>query len=66
MADSKKSALGSLTGIGTAPGDLIEITDISDTTMAGTGTNKKQTVAEHAIAITANSGISTYLFATFK
>lgn len=42
MADSKISDLASLTTPATA--DLIEVVDVSDTLMAGTGTNKKITV----------------------
>jgi hypothetical protein len=46
MADSKISALTALTGANSAPGDLLEIVDISDTTMAASGTNKKITREE--------------------
>ncbi len=40
MADTKISGLTALTGANTASGDLLTIVDISDTTMAATGTNK--------------------------
>jgi hypothetical protein len=40
------SGLGALTGANIADGDLFEVDDISDTTMAATGTNKKTTAAD--------------------
>jgi hypothetical protein len=46
MADTKISGLTALTGANTASGDLLTIVDISDTTMAATGTNKKITLTE--------------------
>jgi hypothetical protein len=46
MADLKISGLTALTGANTATGDLLEIVDVSDTTMAATGTNKKITLGE--------------------
>jgi len=48
-----------LTGGNTASTDLIEIIDVSDTTDAATGTNKKQTIAEHAIAIATHGALAT-------
>jgi hypothetical protein len=51
VADRKITDHTALTGAGTASGDLIEIVDVSDTTDDATGTNKKQTVAEHATAL---------------
>ena len=42
----KISGLTALTGANTATGDLLEIVDVSDTTMAATGTNKKITLTE--------------------
>lgn len=44
MADSKTSGLSAL-GEAPASGDLVEIVDVSDTSMAATGTNKKITVS---------------------
>ncbi len=44
MADTKISALGAL-GAAPAVGDLFVLVDISDTSMALTGTDKKMTVA---------------------
>jgi len=46
MADTKISGLTALTGANTASGDLLTIVDISDTTMAASGTNKKITLTE--------------------
>lgn len=43
---SKISALAALTGANTAPGDLFTLVDVSDTSMAATGTNKYQTRQE--------------------
>ncbi len=40
MADTKISALTALTGANLAVGDLITLVDVSDTTMAASGTNK--------------------------
>lgn len=47
---------GSLTGANAASDDLIEIVDVSDTTLAATGTNKKITQAELAIALETIAG----------
>jgi hypothetical protein len=46
MADTKISGLTALTGANAVSGDLLTIVDISDTTMAATGTNKKITLTE--------------------
>lgn len=43
---SKISALAALTGANTDPGDLFTLVDVSDTSMAATGTNKYQTRQE--------------------
>jgi hypothetical protein len=43
---TKMTALTALTGAGAATDDIIEVVDISDTTMAASGTNKKMTLAE--------------------
>lgn len=51
--DRKITDHTTLTGAGTATGDLIEIVDINVTTDGATGTNKKQTMAEHILAIKA-------------
>jgi hypothetical protein len=47
----KISGLTALTGANTATGDLLEIVDVSDTTMAATGTNKKITRDEMKTAL---------------
>jgi hypothetical protein len=46
MADTKISALTAITGANTATGDLFPIVDVSDTTMAASGTDKSITRAE--------------------
>lgn len=48
MADTKISALTAITGANTAVGDLAVVVDISDTTMAASGTDKNMTIAELA------------------
>ena len=56
MADQPISGLTALTGANTASGDLLEIVDVSDTTMAATGTNKKITRDEMKTALLASPG----------
>lgn len=51
MADSKITDLSALTGAGTASGDALVIVDVSDSSMAATGTDKKITASELATAI---------------
>lgn len=51
MADTKISALAALTGANTAVGDLAVVVDVSDMTMAASGTDKSVTVAELAQAV---------------
>lgn len=51
MADTKRSALTALTGVNLAGGDLIALTDVSDTTMAASGTDKSMTVDELRIGL---------------
>lgn len=51
MADTRVSGLAALTGAGSADGDLVPVVDVSDTSMAATGTDKKQTMTEHAVAL---------------
>lgn len=46
MADTKVSALAALTGANAAAGDLTTIVDVSDLSMAASGTNKSMTLAE--------------------
>lgn len=53
MADQKITDLTALTGANAASTDLAVLVDVSDTTMAATGTNKKITLAELRIALAA-------------
>lgn len=48
MPDAKVTGLGSLTGANVANGDAVMIVDVSDMTMAGTGTNKRITADQLA------------------
>lgn len=50
MADTKISALTALTGATIATGDLFVVVDVSDTTMAASGTDKRITLAELELA----------------
>lgn len=54
MADTKISALAALTGANVAVGDLLTLVDISDATMAASGTNKSITAAELLAYLKAN------------
>lgn len=51
MADTKISALAALLGAGVAAGDLVPIVDVSDVSMAASGTDKNITADEFAIAL---------------
>lgn len=53
MADTKVSALTAIAGDVLASTDLAAVVDVSDTSMAASGTDKKITVAELAAAIAA-------------
>jgi hypothetical protein len=46
MADTKITGLTALTGANSAPGDLLTLVDVSDTTMDAAGTNKSITRQE--------------------
>lgn len=48
MSDEKTTNLSSITGANLADNDLVMVVDVSDTTMAATGTNKKVTLDEFA------------------
>lgn len=48
MANKRISELTTITGANLADADLLVVVDVSDTTMAASGTNKKITVAEFA------------------
>lgn len=51
MPDTKQSAYTVITADDVADGDLIDWVDVSDTTMAASGTNKRSTRAQAAIAL---------------
>lgn len=59
MADSKISDYSALTGANIAAGDLFELVDVSDTSLAATGTNKKTTAADLQTLAKAGLGITT-------
>ena len=58
MANTKISALTAIDGATLASTDLVPVVDVSDTTMAGTGTNKKLTAAELGVALAAVGGLA--------
>lgn len=51
MPDTKTSAYTAITADDIADGDLVDWVDVSDTTMAASGTNKRSTRAQAAIAL---------------
>lgn len=51
MADTKITALAALTGANSATGDVVPVVDVSDTSMAASGTTKYMTIAELAQAV---------------
>lgn len=51
MADTKVTALAALTGANSDDADVVPVVDVSDTSMAASGTTKKMTIAELAKAI---------------
>ena len=51
MADTRISGLVALTGAAAADGDLLVVVDISDSTMAGTGSDKSITLSQFATAM---------------
>lgn len=51
MTDSKITALSALTGGNTASTDVYVLVDVSDSSMAASGTDKKQTAAELASTV---------------
>lgn len=57
MPDTKITDLSALTGAGAATGDLAVVVDVSDTTMAASGTNKKMTLDELANAVATKLGV---------
>src|SRR6185312_15262606 len=64
MADSKVTALAALTGAGVASGDKLLIIDVSDTSMAPTGTDKNITASELATAIATLASLATQAYAS--
>lgn len=59
MADTRISDLTAITGSSVASTDLVPIVDVSDTTMAASGTDKKITATELATAITTLGSLAT-------
>lgn len=59
MPDQKITDLTALTGANAATGDLVEVVDISDSTMAASGTNKKMTLANLAAAVAKEGVVAT-------
>lgn len=59
MADTKISDLAALNGADGASSDLAVVVDVSDTSMAATGTDKKMTLADLATAITRLGSLAT-------
>ncbi len=57
MTDKKITDLAALTGSGIATGDLFVLVDISDTSMAASGTDVKMTAAELKIALATTLGL---------
>lgn len=51
MADTKISALAALAAADVSTSDLAVVVDVSDTTMAASGTDKKITVADLIAAV---------------
>lgn len=51
MADTKITGLAALTGANAADGDVLPVVDVSDTSMAASGTTKNMTMAELAVAV---------------
>ena len=59
MADSDLPGLTALTGAGSATGDLVHVVDVSDTTFAADGTDKRMTLAELALGLITHGAIAT-------
>ena len=58
MPDLPISGLTALPGASVAAGDLLEVLDVSDTSMAGTGTNKKLTYANLLTALSTGRSVT--------
>lgn len=63
MPAMKISELTPITGVNVATGDLFPVVDVSDNTMAASGTNKSLTAAEIARAVELNSPLIGYMAA---
>lgn len=59
MANTKISALTAITGANLAASDLAVVVDVSDTSMAASGTTKKTTVTDLATAIATAGSLAT-------
>ena len=59
MADRRITEHTALTGAGSATTDLVHVVDVSDTTDAATGTNKKMTLAELATGLISHGSLAT-------
>lgn len=57
MADTKITDLTALTGASLATGDDLAVVDISDTTMAASGTDKKITADQLAVGLATTLGV---------
>lgn len=59
MPDSKITELTALAGASAASGDLAVVVDVSDTSMAASGTDKKMTLTELSTAVTGLGSLAT-------
>lgn len=59
MADTKITDLTALTGANSASTDLAVVVDVSDSTMAASGTDKKMTLAELAAGLATHGALAT-------
>ena len=64
MTDRRVSEDTAILGAAVASGDLFDLVDVSDTTDAATGTNKKILASELAAAITALGSLATQAYAS--
>jgi len=63
VADSSIPSLGALTGANSASADLTNVVDVSDTTAAAAGTDKKMTLAELATGLITHGSLATETYA---
>jgi hypothetical protein len=64
VADTKISALTALTGANVADGDLLVAVDVSDTTMAASGTDKKVAISDLVAALQAARNLPVHVHRT--